>query len=158
MDRSTERGTDATPESAAVTGGVPAAAEAPPQTRGRASSIAAPTWIYILLGALLLIASVAFDQETGPAVGTALAGAALIAVGAMSLTGLGGPVTIALLGFLAGVLMTISAFSAIADFGFPQLFLLVAGAATFIASFALLAAARRPGKSSEEPQPGVEQV
>ena len=106
---------------------------------------------------MLLIAAVAFDQDTGPAIGIAVAGAALIAVGAMALTGLGDPVTVAVLGFLAGVLLTIAAFSA-DDFGFPQLFLLVAGAATFIASFASLAAARRPGGGDEEPPPGVEQV
>ena len=148
---------DATPQTAAITGGAPAAAEPSPQTRGRASSAAASTWIYIVLGLLLLIAAVAFDQETGPAIGTAVAGAALIGIGAISLSGLGGPVTIAALGFLAGILLTISAFSA-DDFEFPQLFLLVAGAATFISSFASLAAALRPGRGDEEPRPGVEQI
>ena len=148
---------DATPETAAITGGVSAGAEPPPQTRGRASSAAASTWIYIVLGALLLIAAIAFEQDTGPALGTAIAGLALIAIGVMSLTGLGDPVTVAVLGFVAGVLLAISAFSA-DDFGFPQLLLLVAGAATFIASFASLAATRRPGRGDDEPQPGIEQV
>ena len=152
-----ERDHDATPEAAAITGGVPAAAEPPPQTRGRASAAAASAWLYLILGLLLLIAAVAFDLESGPAIGTALAGVALIATGAMSLTGFVGPVTTALLGFVAGVLLTIAAFSA-DDFGFVQLLLLVVGAATFISSFASLAAARRPGRGREEPRPGVEQV
>lgn len=157
MDERSDPSKDATPETAAITGGVPAAAEAPPMTRSRASSQAAATWTFILLGVLLLIAAVAFDQSTEPAIGTAIAGAALIAVGVMSITGLAGPITFALLGFVAGVLLTIAAFSA-DDFGFPQLLLLVAGAATFIGSFASLAAARRPGREDEEPSAGVEQV
>ena len=152
-----DRTDDATPQTAAITGGVPLAAEPPPQTRGRAGTIAASSWLYIVLGLLLLIAAVAFDQESAPAIGTALAGAALIATGVLGLTGFAGPVAVALLAFAGGVLMTIAAFSA-DDFGFPQLLLLVAGAATFISSFAGLAAARRPGRGGEEPQPGVEQV
>jgi hypothetical protein len=152
-----ERIEDATPETAAITGGVPPAAEPPPQTRGRASSAAASSWLYLVLGVLLLIAAVAADLESGPAIGTAIAGAALIATGVMGLSGFAGPVMTALLGFVAGVLLTLAAFSA-DDFGFLQLLLLVAGAATFISSFASLAAARRPGRGGEEPRPGVEQV
>lgn len=157
MDQRSDPAKGDNPESAAITGGVPAAAEAPPTTRGRASAAAGSTWIYLVLGVLLLLTALIADQDSGPALGTAIAGAALIAIAVMSLTGLGDPVTIAVLGFVAGVLLTIVAFSA-SDFDYPQLILLVCGAATFIASFASLAASRRPGGEDDEPSPGVESV
>lgn len=145
------------PESAAVTGGVPAAAEPPPQTRARAWSAVASTYLYLLLGLILLLTALLADQDSSGSAGTAIAGIALIAIAVMSMTGLGGPATIAVLGFVGGVLLTITAFSA-ADFRYPQLILLVAGAATFIGSFASLAASRRPGDQGEEPSAGVENV
>jgi len=148
---------DATPESAAVTGGLPAAAEPSPLTRGRASAAAGSTWLLILLGLVLLLTALIADQDSGAAAGTALMGAVLIAIGVMSLTGLANDVTVAALGFIAGVLMTVLAFSA-SDFDYPQLILLVAGAAAFISSFASLAASRRPGRGDDEPQAGVETV
>lgn len=127
-------------------------------TRGRASAAAGSTWIYIGLGVILLLTALIADQDSGPAAGTAIAGAALIAVGVMSLTGLSTPVMTAVLGFAGGVLLTLVAFTA-EDFNFPQWILLVAGAATFISSFASLAAARRPGTAGDdEPQAGVENV
>ena len=148
---------DATPESAAVTGGLPAAAEPSPLTRERASAAAGSTWLLILLGLVLLLTALIADQDSGAAAGTALMGAVLIAIGVMSLTGLANDVTVAALGFIAGVLMTVLAFSA-SDFDYPQLILLVAGAAAFISSFASLAASRRPGRGDDEPQAGVETV
>ena len=158
MDERSDPNLDANPETAAITGGVPAAAEPSPMTRGRGSAAAGSTWVYILLGVILLLTALIADQDSGPAAGTAIAGAALIAVGVMSLTGLSTPVMTAGLGFVAGVLLTIVAFSA-EDFDYPQWILLVAGAATFISSFASLAAARRPGvDADDEPQAGVENV
>lgn len=157
MDERGDSNQDANPESGAITGGVPAAAEPSPMTRGRASSAAGSTWIYIVLGAILLLTALIADQDSGPAAGTAVMGAALIAIGVISLTGLGDPVTIAVLGFIAGVLLTILAFTA-DDFDYAQLILLVAGAATFIASFASLATVRRPGSGDDEPSAGVGNV
>ena len=148
---------NANPETAAVTGGVPPAAEPPPTTRGRAASRQGSTLLLIVLGIVLLITALVADQDSDSAIGMAILAAALIAIAVMSVTGFLGPVLVALLGFTAGVLCTILAFSA-DDFDYPQLVLLVAGAATFIASFASLAARRRPGRGDEEPQPGVENV
>lgn len=137
---------------------MPAAAEPSPQTRGRAGSAAASTYIYILLGVALLITALFADQDSSGTAGTAIAGLGLLAIAAMSITRLVGPVTIAVLGFVAGLLLTIVAFSA-TDFRYPQLILIVTGAATFIGSFASLAAARRPGPAgAEEPGAGVENV
>ena len=158
MDERSDPNLDATPESAAITGGVPAAAEPSPLTRGRGSAAAGSTYIYLLLGVILLLTALIADQDSGPRAGTAIAGAALIAIGVMSLTGFLEAVAVAVLGFVAGVLLTIVAFSGSDDFGFTQWILLVAGAATFIASFASLAAARRPGAGEDEPQAGVENV
>ena len=148
---------DATPESAAITGGVPAAAEVPPQTRGRLGSEHASTYILILLGVLLLLTAAIADQDSSNAIGMVILAAALIAIAAMSITAFLGPVLVACLGFAAGILSTVLAFSA-EDFRYPQLILLVCGAATFIASFASLAATRRPGHGEEEPEAGVENV
>lgn len=156
MDEEIERN-DSTPESAAITGGVPAAAEPSPQIRGREATARSSTYILLLLGVVLLLTALFADQDSSGTVGTALAGLGLLAIAAMSLTGLGGPVMIAVLGFAAGVLMTIIAFSA-TDIRYPQLMLIVAGAATFISSFASLAAARRPAHGGEEPGAGVENV
>lgn len=157
MDERSDPDLDANPEEAAITGGVPAAAEPSPLTRGRASAAAGSTYIYLLLGVVLLLTALIADQDSGPAAGTAIAGAALIVVGVMSLTGFSTPVMTAGLGFVAGVLLTIVAFSA-EDFDYAQWILLVAGAATFIASFASLAAAKRPGSGEDEPHAGVENV
>ena len=74
----------------------------------------------------------------------------------MRVTNVIGPVLLAVLGFVAGIALTITAFSA-NDFGAAQLVLLVCGAATFIVSFASLAAARQPARAAEE-TPGVENV
>jgi hypothetical protein len=147
----------ANPQSGAITGGVPAAAEPAPQTRGRAASAAASTLILLVLGVVLLLTAAIADQNSGDAIGMAVLGAALIAVGVMSITRLLTPLLVAVLGFTAGVLATIVAFAA-EDFRYPQLILLVCGAATFIASFASLAAADRPGTGDEEPSAGVENV
>lgn len=106
---------------------------------------------------VLLLTALIADQDSGPAAGTAIAGAALLAVGVMSLTGFSTPVMTAVLGFIAGVLLTIVAFSA-EDFDYAQWILLVAGAATFISSFASLAASKRPGRDEDEPHAGVENV
>jgi len=157
VEERTDRSDDATPESAAVTGGVPAAAEAPPTTRGRASAAAGSTWLSILLGIVLILTALIADMDADPALGAAIAGGALIVIGVASLAGIIGPVIVAALGFFAGVLLTIVAFSA-DDFGYAQLIMLVAGAAMFIASFASLAASRRPGRGEDEPQPGVESI
>lgn len=157
MDERTDPELDANPESAAITGGVPAAAEPSPLTRGRASAAAGSTWIYIVLGVVLLLTALIADQDSNGTIGTAVAGAALIAIGVLFLAGVLDAVTVAVLGFIAGVLLTIVAFSA-DDFRFPQGILLVAGAATFISSFASLGAARRPGGGDDEPQAGVENV
>ena len=148
---------NANPETAAVTGGVPPAAEPPPMTRGRAASRQGSTFLLIILGIALLITALVADQESDGAIGMAIMAAALIAIAVMSVTGFLGPALVAFLGFVAGVLCTILAFSA-DDFGYPQLVLLVAGATTFIASFASLAARRRPGRGDEEPSPGVENI
>ena len=157
MSEELEREEGANPQSAAITGGVPAAAEPPPQTRGRAASAAASTYILLLLGLVLLATAAIADQDSGNAIGMVVLGVALMAVGAMSITGLLTPLLVAILGFTAGVLSTIVAFSA-SDFSYPQLILLVCGAATFIVSFASLAATDRPGSEDEEPSAGVENV
>jgi hypothetical protein len=157
MAEEIEREDDATPQSAAITGGVPPAAEAPPQTRGRAASAAASTFVLLGLGVVLLLTAAIADQDSSDAIGEAVLGAALIAIGVMSITRLLTPLLVAVLGFTAGVLATIVAFAA-DDFRYPQLILLICGAATFIASFASLAAADRPGSDDEEPSAGVENV
>ena len=157
MTEELEREDGANPQSAAITGGVPAAAEAPPQTRGRAASAAASTYILLGLGVVLLLTAAIADQDSSGALGMVVLGLALIAIGVMSITRLLTPILVAVLGFTAGVLSTIVAFSA-DDFGYPQLILLVCGAATFISSFASLAAADRPGNEDEEPAAGVENV
>jgi peptidoglycan/LPS O-acetylase OafA/YrhL len=148
---------DATPESAAVTGGLPPAAEPPPTTRGRAASAASSTLVLLLLGIVLLLTAAIADQDSDNAIGMAVLGVALLGIGAMSISGLAGPVLVAVLGFVAGVLATIVAFST-SDFRYPQLILLICGAAAFIASFASLAASRRPGRGAEEPRAGVESI
>lgn len=148
---------DATPESAGITGGVPAAAEPPPQTRGRLGSEHASTYIFVILAILLLLTAAIADQDSSDAIGMVILGVALIAIAVMSITAFLGPVAVALLGFAAGVLSTVLAFST-DDFGAPQLVLLVCGAATFIASFASLAATERPGSGDSEPSAGVENV
>ena len=148
---------DATPESAGITGGVPAAAEPPPQTRGRLGAEHASTYILILLGVGLLLTAAIADQDSSNAIGMVILAVALIAIAVMSITAFLGPVAVAILGFSAGILSTVLAFST-DDFGFPQLALLVCGAAAFIASFASLAATRRPGEGDEEPEAGVENV
>jgi len=148
---------DATPETAAVTGGVPAAAEPPPTTRGRASAAAGSTWLSIVLGIVLVITALVADQDSDVAIGMAVAGGALLVIGIAALASVLGPVAVAALGFTAGVILTVLAFSA-GDFDYPQLILLVAGAAMFISSFASLAASRRPGGGADEPRPGVESV
>jgi hypothetical protein len=148
---------NANPETAAVTGGVPPAAEPPPTTRGRAGSRQASTFLLIVLGVVLLLTALIADQDSDNAIGMAILAVALIAIAVMSVTAFLGPALVAGLGFTAGILCTILAFST-NDFEYPQLILLIAGAATFIASFASLAAARRPGRGDEEPTPGVENV
>jgi hypothetical protein len=157
MDERSDPDKDATPESAAITGGVPAAAEPSPMTRGRGSAAAGSTWLSLLLGVVLILTALIADQDSDPALGMAIAGGALLVIGIASLTGILDAVTLAVLGFAAGVIFTILAFSA-GDFRYPQLILLVAGAAMFIASFASLAASRRPGRGDDEPQAGVENV
>lgn len=156
MQRPSDQDIDDNPESAAITGGVPAAAEPSPLTRGRASAAAGSTWIYIGLGVVLLLTGAFADQDSNGTIGCLVAGAAFIALGVLSLTGVFGPVLLAVLGFLASILLTLIAFSA-EDFDYPQWILLVAGAAAFIGSFASLAAAKRPG-GADEPQAGVENV
>jgi len=145
------------PESAAITGGVPAAAEPSPQTRGRLASAQASTFILIVLGIALLLTAAFADQDSDSTIGLVVLAVALLAIAAMSVTGFLPPVAIACLGFVAGVLATVLAFSGV-GFGAAELVLLIAGAATFISSFASLAAARRPGRGDEEPAAGVENV
>lgn len=147
------------PESGAITGSVPPGAEPSPTTRGRFATAVSSTYIYALLGVALLITALLADQDSSATIGTVIAGLGLLAIAAMAITGLGDPVTVAVLGFVAGVLLTIVAFSAFDNFRYPQLVQVVAGAATFIASFASLAAIRRPGRGgTEEPGAGVENV
>lgn len=148
---------DANPESAAITGGVPAAAEPSPQIRGGEASARSSTYILLVLGVVLLITAIFADQESSGTAGTAIAGIGLLAIGAMSVTGFATPVMTAVLGFVAGVLLMIVAFTA-EDFGAAQLVLLITGAATFISSFASLAAARRPAHGDAEPGAGVRNV
>lgn len=113
------------------------------------------TWLSIVLGVILILTALIADQDSGPALGTAIAGGALIVIGVASLAGVLDAITTAILCFAAGVLLTVVAFSA-GDFDYPQLILLVAGAAMFISAFASLAASRRPGRGDDEPRPGVE--
>lgn len=148
---------DQTPESTAITGGAPAAAEPSPQVRGREATTRSAVYVYIVLGIALLLVALFADQESNETAGTVVAGAALLALAALRITGIIDTTTAAILGFIAGVAFTIVAFSA-DDFGSAQLVLVVSGAATFIVSFASLAAARRPARGSEEPTPGVENV
>lgn len=148
---------DATPESAAITGGVPAAAESSPQVRGREATARSSTYIYIVLGVILLITAIFTDQDSSGTAGTALAGVGLLVIGAMSVTGFSTPVMTFGLGFAAGIVLTIVAFTA-DDFGAAQLVLVVTGAATFIASFASLAAARRASGGGDERGAGVENI
>ena len=145
------------PETGAITGGAPAAAEPAPQLRGREATARSFVYVLIVLGIALLITALFADQESNGTIGTALAGLVLLALAAFRVTGITGPVLTAIIGFLIGIVLTITAFSA-ANFDSPQLILLMCGAATFIVSFASLAASRRPAHGSEEPTPGVENV
>jgi membrane-bound ClpP family serine protease len=114
-------------------------------------------YVLIVLGVALLITALFADQESNGTIGTALAGVVLLVLAAFRVTGITGPALTAVIGFLIGIVLTITAFSA-DDFGASQLVLVVCGAATFIVSFASLGASRRPGEGGEEPTPGVENI
>lgn len=143
------------PEESAITGGAPPSAEPPPFTRGRRSSAVASAWIYVAGGLVLILAALLGDQESERVIGTAVAGLGLLILGGASMAGLVDPVTRAILGFVAGVLLTVIAFATITDFGVGDLMLLGVGAASFIASFASLAASRRLGSDADDDEPGV---
>lgn len=148
---------EGTPESAGITGGVPPAAESSPQVRGREATARSSTYVYIALGVILLITAIFADQDSSGTAGTVLAGIGLLVIGVMSVTGFSTPVMTFGLGFAAGIVLTIVAFTA-DDFGAAQLVLVVTGAATFIASFASLSAARHAAGGGEERDAGVENV
>jgi hypothetical protein len=128
-------------------------------TRDRRSSFVGFAWLSLAVGIALLVVAAAGDQDSGAAIGTAIAGAALVGVGILSMLGVLGTATAAAIGFFGGVLLTVVAFSA-PDFGVAQAVLLLAGAITFIGSFASLASSRRlaAGRGESEPGPGVESV
>jgi hypothetical protein len=150
---------ESTPESAAVTGGVPAAAEAPPQTRGRRSSFAGFPWLAIVAGIILVIVGLVADQDSESQIGTIVAGVTLIGASLLTMTGLLAPSLYALLLFLGGIVLAIAAFSA-TDFGIPEAFLLVAAAVTFLGAFGSLASSRNAAArpAADEPAAGVENV
>lgn len=150
---------NANPEEAAVTGGVPAPAEAPPITRGRLSSFAGFAWLCVAVGLLLVIVAFVADQDSDASLGTAIAGVALLLVGVLSMVGLLGPATAGVVAFAGGLLLTAVAFTA-DGFGVTQAVLLLAGALCFIGSFASLASSRQlaSGRGDEEPQAGVENI
>lgn len=148
---------DSTPESAAITGGVPAAAEPSPQIRNREVTSRSATYVLIVLGVALLLTAAFADQDSSGTLGTVIAGIGLLVIAAMSIIGFATPAMTAGLGFAGGVMLALVAFTA-SDFGGAQLMLLVVGASTFIVSFASLAADRRPVHGGDEPDAGVENV
>ena len=150
---------DATPEDVAVTGGLPAAAEAAPQTRGRRSSAEGFIWAMLVVGIVLVLVALFADQDGTRAIGTAIAGLALIGVTVGVITGLVRPVAAALIGFAGGALLTAVALTT-PEFGTTEGVLLLAGAVTFISAFASLASHRRiaGGRGDEEARAGVESV
>ena len=145
------------PESAAITGGAPAASEPSPQIRGREATARSLVYVLVVLGVALLLVTIFAEQESDGTAGTLIIGLALLGLAAMRITGLIGPVLLAVLGFVTGIVLTITAFST-EDFGAAQLAMLICGAATFIVSFASLAASRSTAQGDEEAQPGVENV
>jgi hypothetical protein len=148
-------GGERNPEDAAITGGAPAAAEPPPVTRGRRSSIVAPVWVYAIAGLALVITALAADMGTERAIGTAIAGAVLIGLAAFSIAGVIEAPERAVLGLAVAAVLTVLAF-ALAHGGTERGVYLACGAAVLIAAFATLAAGRRAAE--DEPRPGVRNV
>ena len=150
---------DSTPEEAAVTGGVPAAAEAPPQTRGRRSSFVAFAWLAIVIGVVLVIVGLIADQDSQGQFGTIAAGVTLIAAALLTMVGLLTPFVFAALLFLGGIVLAIAAFTA-EVFGVAQAFLLGTAAFTFLGAFGSVAASREMAAhpAPDEPGAGVENV
>ena len=100
-----------------------------------------PLWAYIVIGVVLLITALVADQDSGRTAGTVVAGIALIAIGALTVARVLDVTTAAIIGFLGGLVLVVAAFTS-NEIGAAQAVMLVAGAATFIGSFVLLAAAR----------------
>lgn len=150
-----------TPESEAVTGGIPAAAEAPPQTRARGTTVVAVGYVYALGGLLMVLVALFADQTGSQTLATAILAVALVALAAMSFTGFPGAVIVSVMGVLISAALTATGLFA-DDRGFPELARIVAGAGAFIGSFAALAASGRDGgrtdSSGSEPEAGVENV
>jgi hypothetical protein len=150
---------ETTPEQAAVTGGIPAAAEAPPQTRGRRSSVAGFAWLSVVTGVVLVIVGLVADQDSAGQIGTIVAGVTLIGGALLTMSGLIEPALFAALLFVGGLVLAVAAFTD-SDFGVAQAVLVAAAAITFLGAFGSLASARgvasRP--AADEPAAGVENV
>jgi hypothetical protein len=150
-------GGDRNPEDGAITGGAPPAAEPPPQTRDRRGSIVAPVWIYALAGLALLVTALVADQESSRAIGTAIAGAVLLAIAGLSIAGVVHSLERAGVGIALAAALTVLAF-AVSQPGLARGVYLACAAALLIAGFATLAAAGRPARGEGEPGPGVRNV
>lgn len=150
---------EATPEDAAVTGGVPPAAEPPPQTRQRRASHAGFAWATVAVGLILVLVGALADQSSGAQAGTIVAGVTLIGASVLTMAGLIHTNLFAALAFLGGIMLAVAAFSA-PDFGVAQAVLVAASAVTFLGAFGSLAASRSIAATgaAEEPAPGVRNV
>lgn len=142
-----------------MTGGVPAAAEPPPLTRGRRSSHAALAWLEVLVGAALVVIGAVTEQSGRAQAGTIVAGVTLVGGALLVMTGVIGPRLFAALSFAGGVVLGVVAFSA-SDFDVAQAGLLVASAVTFLGAFGSLASSRSLAAhpAAEEPSASVESV
>jgi hypothetical protein len=142
----------AAPESTALGGPVPPAAEAPPTVRDRLTAVVAGTWTIFAAGAILLLAAVLAPDHSGSQGYTALAGAAVIALGAFTLLGVLNRFVVGAACLLGGVALGISAL--LPDpFGLAEVGRLLAGAALFMAAAGLLATGASPAQSDRQPEP-----
>jgi hypothetical protein len=150
---------EATPEQAAVTGGIPAAAEPPPQTRARRSSVAGFAWLSAVTGVILVIVGLVANQDSAGQIGTIVAGVTLTGAALLTMRGLIEPALFAALLFLGGLVLAVAAFTD-SDFGAAQAALVAAAAVTFLGAFGSLASARGVASRSaaDEPAAGVENV
>lgn len=151
-------GGDRNPEESGITGGVPAAAEPPPQTRDRHGSLVATVWVYALVGVALIVTALVADQETSRAVGTAIAGVVILAIAVLSMAGVVQAPERAGIGVVVAAALTVLAF-AVSQPGLARGVFLACAAALLIAGFATLASSRRGAAGAEEePGPGVHSV
>lgn len=151
-------GGERNPETGAITGGAPPAAEPPPQTRGRRSSLVGAVWVFAIAGIALVLTALVAGQDTGPAIGTAVLGVVLLAVAGLSMAGVIGPPERAGIGLAVAAALSVLAF-AVSQPGLARGAYIACAAGLLMAGFAALAASRRGAPGGEgEPSPGVRNV